>query len=96
MNTDTYRDDVAEHRTFTPRKWLSDNDDRAWAEKFYLIYIPVFFIVAGIFNRYGTSLRGLIERHLTLVVVASIAFIVAGFFLISYAFEGGGHVGCSF
>ena len=55
-----------------------------------------FFIVAGILNRYGATLRGFIERHLTTVVLSSIVIIVAGFFLISFLFEGGGHAGCGF
>jgi cycloeucalenol cycloisomerase len=34
--------ETAEHRTFsTQRKWFSANDDKAWAEKFYLCFIPV-------------------------------------------------------
>ena len=45
--TTAYADDTPEHRTFTPRTWLSDNDDRAWAEKLYLWYIPVFFAITG-------------------------------------------------
>ena len=36
MNVSNYTDDQIEIRTFTTRKWLSANDDRAWAEKFYL------------------------------------------------------------
>lgn len=56
--TTTYADDQPEVRSFTPRKWLSDNDDRAWAEKLYLWYIPVFFILAGISSRTGLSTSG--------------------------------------
>ena len=38
-----YIDDVEDQRTFTPgRKWFSPNDDKAWAEKFYLYFIPIF------------------------------------------------------
>lgn len=52
-----YADDQREVRTFTPnRKWLSQNDDRAWAEKLYLWYIPVFFLISGITSRTGLSL----------------------------------------
>ena len=58
MSTITYTDDAAEHRTFTPRKWLSDNDDCAWAEKLYLWYIPVFFIISAITARTGFSIAG--------------------------------------
>jgi cycloeucalenol cycloisomerase len=58
MNTVTYTDDTAETRTFTPRTWLSDNDDRAWAEKLYLWYIPVFFIISAITSRTGFSIAG--------------------------------------
>ena len=58
MNTTTYGDDIGEHRSFTPRKWLSDNGDRAWAEKLYLIYIPVFFLLSGITSRTGISTSG--------------------------------------
>jgi cycloeucalenol cycloisomerase len=58
LGTVVYTDDHAEERTFTPRKWLSDNDDRAWAEKFYLWYIPVFFMLAGITSRTGLSVAG--------------------------------------
>lgn len=47
MNT-IYADDQQEFRTFTQgRAWLSENNDRAWAEKFYLWYIPVFFIISA-------------------------------------------------
>ena len=53
-----YTDDLPETRTFTPRTWLSDNDDRAWAEKLYLWYIPVFFVLAGITSRTGLSVSG--------------------------------------
>lgn len=54
-----YQDDLAENRNFTSGgKWLSDNADRAWAEKFYLAYIPVFFIISGITSRTGLSLAG--------------------------------------
>ncbi len=57
--TDSYTDDIAEHRSFTTgRKWLSDNDDRAWAEKLYLWYIPVFFILSAITSRTGLSTAG--------------------------------------
>ena len=56
--TTTYTDDTADPRTYTPRTWLSDNDDRAWAEKLYLWYIPVFFLISGITSRTGFSLAG--------------------------------------
>ena len=55
----TYADDAPEVRTFTTtRKWLSENDDRAWAEKLYLWYIPVFFLISGITSRTGLSISG--------------------------------------
>ncbi len=57
--TNTYTDDAPETRTFTPaRKWLSANDDRGWAEKLYLWYIPVFFLISGITSRTGLSISG--------------------------------------
>ncbi len=56
--TTTYTDDTPETRTFSPRTWLSDNDDRAWAEKLYLWYIPVFFIISAITSRTGFSVAG--------------------------------------
>jgi cycloeucalenol cycloisomerase len=57
MGNSVYADDTAEFRSFsTGRKWLSDNDDRAWAEKFYLWYIPVLFLISGITSRTGLSL----------------------------------------
>ncbi len=57
--TTTYTDDAPDPRTFTsPRKWFSQNDDRAWAEKFYLAYIPVFFVISGITSRSGLSVAG--------------------------------------
>lgn len=56
--TAAYADDLREQRSFTARKWFSDNDDRAWAEKFYLLYIPVFFLLAGITSRTGLSVAG--------------------------------------
>ncbi len=56
MDATTYCDDLVEERTFSSgRKWFSDNDDRAWAEKFYLWYIPVFFVISGITSRTGLS-----------------------------------------
>ena len=58
MNTTNYTDDAADTRTFTSRTWLSDNDDRAWAERLYLWYIPVFFVLAGITSRSGLSVAG--------------------------------------
>ena len=42
-----------------------------------------FFLLAFVFNRYGQSLRQFIERHLSLVVMGSVALIVLGFFIIS-------------
>ncbi len=54
----TYTDDTPDPRTFTPRTWLSDSDDRAWAEKLYLWYIPVFFIISAITSRTGFSIAG--------------------------------------
>lgn len=57
--SNTYTAGPPEHRTFTPtRKWLSDNDDRAWAEKLYLAYIPVFFVISAITSRSGLSVAG--------------------------------------
>ena len=59
MRTATYADIPAEHRTFSEgRTWLSDNDDKAWGEKFFLWYIPVFFILSAITSRTGLSLAG--------------------------------------
>lgn len=59
MGASIYADDVAEERSFTAgRKWLSENDDRAWAEKFYLWYIPVFFLISGFTSRSGLSVSG--------------------------------------
>jgi len=44
MANATYTDVAGEARSFTAsRKWFSANDDKAWAEKFYLTFIPVFF-----------------------------------------------------
>lgn len=43
-----------EYRSFTPgRKWLSENDDKAWGEKLYLWFIPVFFLLTGISAQTG-------------------------------------------
>ncbi len=42
-----------------------------------------FFIVAGIFNRWGTPLKAAIERHLTAVALVSIGVLVLGFWLIA-------------
>jgi cycloeucalenol cycloisomerase len=36
-----------------PGYWLSRNPDKAWAEKFYLGFIPVFLIYNGIIQRMG-------------------------------------------
>lgn len=58
MAATTYTDDAPDPRSFTARKWLSDNDDRAWAEKLYLAYIPVFFVISAITSRTGFSLAG--------------------------------------
>ncbi len=59
MDNSAYSGELAEFRTFTQsRKWFSDNDDRAWAEKFFLTYIPVFFLISGITSRTGLSLEG--------------------------------------
>ena len=59
MNASLYADDQADVRTFSAgRKWFSDNDDRAWAEKFYLTYIPVFFVISAITSRTGFSIAG--------------------------------------
>jgi cycloeucalenol cycloisomerase len=44
MATRVYTDIPEDTRTWTEsRKWFSANDDKAWAEKFYLTFIPVFF-----------------------------------------------------
>ena len=40
-----------------------------------------FFILAGIFNRWGTPLKGFLERHLGAIVMISLAIIVLGFWL---------------
>jgi len=59
MTSAAYADIPAEHRTFSEgRKWLSDNDDKAWGERFYLWYIPVFFILSASTSRTGLSLSG--------------------------------------
>ena len=36
-----------------PGYWLSRNPDKAWAEKFYLSFIPVFLIYNGVIQRMG-------------------------------------------
>jgi cycloeucalenol cycloisomerase len=33
--------------------WFSKNPDRAWAEKLYLIFIPVFFIYNAVMQQMG-------------------------------------------
>ena len=54
MQATAYADQPQEYRTFTPgRKWLSENDDKAWGEKLYLWFIPVFFLLTGIASRTG-------------------------------------------
>ncbi len=40
-----------------------------------------FFILAGILNRFGDPIRGLLERHFAAVMIVVLFFIVAGFWL---------------
>ena len=42
-----------------------------------------FFLLAFLFNRYGESLRDVIERHLTLVVFGFLMVVVLGFIIVS-------------
>ncbi|MHB2169470.1 YqaA family protein [Alsobacter sp. R-9] len=42
-----------------------------------------FFIIAGIFNRWGKPLKAFIERHLTAVALGSIGVIVLGFWILT-------------
>lgn len=54
VNTKIYTEELAEHRTFSKgRKWFSSNDDKAWAEKMYLIFIPGFFIYNAVIQQMG-------------------------------------------
>jgi cycloeucalenol cycloisomerase len=54
MANATYNDVSVEARTFTAtRKWFSANDDKAWAEKFYLTFIPVFFAYNALIQGMG-------------------------------------------
>ncbi|MDG2003166.1 MAG: hypothetical protein P8J20_07530 [Novosphingobium sp.] len=56
MNETVYAGELAEHRTFSEgRKWLSDNEDKAWGEKLYLWFIPVFFLLTGISSATGLN-----------------------------------------
>ena len=59
MQTAHYADEPQEYRTFTEgRKWLSQNDDKAWGEKLYLWFIPVFFLLTGITAKTGLNTTG--------------------------------------
>jgi cycloeucalenol cycloisomerase len=50
----TYGDVLKEHRNFTTsRKWFAANDDKAWAERFYLVFIPIFFAYNAIIQSMG-------------------------------------------
>jgi cycloeucalenol cycloisomerase len=41
-------------RSFTSnRKWLSENNDKAWGEKLYLCYVPVFLIYNFVIQKMG-------------------------------------------
>jgi cycloeucalenol cycloisomerase len=52
MSAGTYAAEQPEFRSFSSgRKWLSDNDDKAWAERLYLWFIPLFFLISGIYSR---------------------------------------------
>lgn len=56
MNATVYAGEPAEHRTFSDgRKWLSANDDKAWGERLYLWFIPVFFLLTGISTATGLN-----------------------------------------
>ena len=56
MNTTICAGEPAEHRTFSEgRKWLSDNEDKAWGERLYLWFIPVFFLLTGLSSATGLS-----------------------------------------
>jgi membrane protein YqaA with SNARE-associated domain len=41
-----------------------------------------FFLIAGLFNRFGTPMKGFIERNLAAVALGSVAVIVLGFVVI--------------
>ena len=41
-----------------------------------------FFLIAGLFNRFGTPIKLFIERNLAAVALGSVAIIVLGFFMI--------------
>jgi membrane protein YqaA with SNARE-associated domain len=43
-----------------------------------------FFAVAGIFNRFGPSMKPFIEANLGLVTAIMVAFIIGGFVLVKY------------
>ncbi|MEZ4356178.1 MAG: hypothetical protein R3F16_21300 [Myxococcota bacterium] len=54
MQDRRYEDVPAETRTFSEgRKWLSPNDDKAWAEKLYLVFIPIFFGYNAVIQNMG-------------------------------------------
>jgi cycloeucalenol cycloisomerase len=54
MASIAYPAEPEEFRTFTEgRKWFSENDDKAWAEKFYLIFIPIFFAYNAVIQNMG-------------------------------------------
>ena len=54
MSATQYVDVPEDNRTFSEgRKWFSANDDKAWAEKFYLFFIPVFFAYNAFIQNMG-------------------------------------------
>ena len=59
MTATVHAGEPEEHRSFSEgRKWLSDNDDKAWGERLYLWFIPVFFILTGISSKSGLGHTG--------------------------------------
>jgi cycloeucalenol cycloisomerase len=53
-NATVYERELPEFRTFTEgRKWFSANDDKAWTEKLYLIFIPFWFAYNGLVQQMG-------------------------------------------
>lgn len=54
MANTVYTDIPEDARTWTEsRRWLSANDDKAWAERFYLTFIPIFFAYNAIIQASG-------------------------------------------
>lgn len=54
MASTAYADEPEEYRTFSEgRKWFSPNDDKAWGEKLYLFFIPVFFGYNTVIQKMG-------------------------------------------